>query len=67
MLSVFIGWFVWCGRLLWLVVSVAMYRCALMYRLVKLHTRGCVGSQIRLAACVKYVAQLTLLMWGWGG
>jgi len=32
-----------------------------MYRLIKLHTRGCVGSQIQLPACVsigKYVAQL---------
>ena len=30
-----------------------------MYSLIKLHTRGWVGSQIRLAACVsigKYVA-----------
>jgi len=36
MLSVFIRWVVWFGRLL-LVVSVAMYRCALMYRLIKLH------------------------------
>jgi len=48
MLSVFIRWVVWFGRLL-LVVSVTMYRCALMYRLIKLHTRGCVGSYIRLA------------------
>ena len=40
-----------------------------MYRLIKLHTGGCVGSQIRLAACMsigKYVAQLTLFVWGWG-
>jgi len=43
MLSVFIRWVVWFGSLL-LVVSVAMYRCALMYRLIKLHTRGCVGT-----------------------
>jgi len=60
---------VWCGGLLWLVVSAVVYRCDLMYRLIKLHTRGCVGSQIRLAACVsigKYVAQLALFVWGWG-
>ena len=46
-----------------------MYRCDLIYRLIKLRTLGYVGSQIRLAACVsigKYVAQLTLLLWGWG-
>ena len=43
MLSVFIRWVVWCGRLL-LAVSDAMHRCALMYRLIKLHTCGCVGS-----------------------
>jgi len=51
---------VWCGGLLWLVVSAVVYRCDLMRRLIKLHTRGCVGSQIRLAGCVsigKYVAQ----------
>jgi len=35
MLSVFIRWVVWYGRLL--LVSVAMYRCDLMYRLIKLH------------------------------
>ena len=60
----------WCGGLLWLVVSAVVYRCDLMCRLIKSHTRGCVGSQIRLAGCVsigKYVAQLTLLVWGWGG
>jgi len=45
MLSVFIRWVVWFGRL-FLVVSVAMYRCALMYRLIKLHTRGCVYTHI---------------------
>jgi len=59
----------WCGGLLWLVVSAVVYRCDLMRRFIKLHTRGCVGSQIWLAACVsagKYVAQLTLLVWGWG-
>jgi len=42
-LSAFIRWVVWCGRLM-LVVSVAMYRCDLKYRLIKLHTCGCVGS-----------------------
>jgi len=64
MLSVFIRWVVWCGRLL-LVVSVAMYMCDLMYRLIKLHTHGCVGSSIRLAVRVsvgKFEAQLTLLV-----
>jgi len=52
-----------------MVVSAVAYRCDLMYRLIKLHTRGCVGSQIRLAACVsigKFVAQLTFV-WGWDG
>ena len=46
-----------------------MYRCDLMYRLIKLHTRGCVGSEIRLAASLsigKYVAQLALFLWGCG-
>ena len=41
-----------------------------MCRLIKLHTRGYVGSQIWLAGCVsigKYVAQLILLVWGWVG
>ena len=62
----------WCGGLLWLVASAVVYRCDLrvMCRLIKLHTHGCVGSQIRLAGCVsigKYVTQLTLLVWGWGG
>ena len=42
----------WCGGLLWLVVSAVVYRCDLMFRLIKLHTRGCVGSQIRLVGCV---------------
>jgi len=51
------------------VVSAVVYRCDLIYRLIKLHTRGCVGSQIRLAACVsigKYVAQLTFVGVGLG-
>ena len=50
----------WCGGLLWLVVSAVVYRCDLMFRLIKLHTRGCVGSLIRLAGCMsigKYVAR----------
>jgi len=54
-----------CSGLLWLVVSAVVCRCDLMCRLIKLHIRGCVGSQIRLAGCVsigKYVAQLTLLV-----
>jgi len=49
-----------------MVVSAVVYRCDLMFRLIKLHTRGCVGSQIQLADCVsigKYIAQLTLLVW----
>jgi len=61
---------VWCGGLLWLVVSSVVCRCDLMCRLIKLHTRGCVGSQVRLAGCVstgKYVTQLILLVWGWVG
>ena len=60
----------WCGGLLWLVVSAVVYRCDLMCRLIKLHSRGCVGGQIRLAGCVsigEYVAQLALLVWGWVG
>jgi len=35
-----------------MVVSAVVYRCDLMYMLIKLHTRGCVGSRIRLATCV---------------
>jgi len=61
---------VWCSGLLWIVVSAVVYRCDLMCRLIKLHTRGYVGSQIWLAGCVsigKYVAQLILLVWGWVG
>ena len=67
---VLLGGLLRCGGLLWLVVSAVVYRCDLMCRLIKLHTRGCVGSQIRLAGCVsigKYVEQLNLLVWGWGG
>ena len=55
----------WCGWVLWLVVLAIVYRCDIM---CKLHTRGCVGCQIRLAGCVsigEYVTQLTLLVWGW--
>ena len=37
-----------CGGLLWLVVSAVVCRCDLMCKLIKLHTRGCVGGQIRL-------------------
>jgi len=36
-----------------------------MCKLIKLHIRGCVGGQIRLAGCVsigEYVAQLALLV-----
>jgi len=55
---------VWYSGLLWLVIFAVVSRCDLMYRLIRLHTRGCVGSQIRLVACLsigKYVAQLTVL------
>jgi len=55
----------YCG---WFVSAVA-YRCDLMCKLIKLHTRGCVGCQM-LAGCVsigEYVAQLILLVWGWVG
>ena len=38
------------GGLCGVVISAVVYRCDLMYRLIKLRTRGCVGSQIRLAA-----------------
>jgi len=68
---VLLGGLLWCVGLLWLVVSAVVYRCDLMCRLIKLHTHGCVGSQIRLAGCVsigKCIAQLTLLVWvqvGW--
>ena len=43
-----------CGivGLLWLVVLAVVSRCDLMCRLIRLHTRCCVGSQIRLAACL---------------
>ena len=67
---VLIGDLLWCGGLLWLVISALVYRCDLMLKLIKLHTRGCVGGQIRLAGCVsigEYVAQVTLLVWGWVG
>jgi len=67
---ILLGGLLWCGGLLWLMVSAVVHRCNLMCRLIKLHTRGCVGSQIWLAGCVsirKFVAQLTLLVWGWGG
>ena len=62
-----VRWVVWCGGLLWLVVSAVVYRCDLTCRLIKLHTLACVGSQIRLAGCLsigKYVAQLSLLVLG---
>ena len=42
-------------------------RCDLMYRLIRLHTRGCVGSHIRLVSCLsigKHLTQLTVLGWG---
>jgi len=58
---------VWYSGLLWLVVLAVVSRCDIMYRLIRLHTRGRVGSQIRLAACLsigKHLAQLTVLVWG---
>jgi len=66
--GMFVCFHVLLGGLLWLVVSAVVNRCDLMCKLIKLHTRGCVGGQIRLAGCVsigEYVAQLTLLVWGW--
>jgi len=39
--SCFVRWVVWCGGLLWLVVSAVVYRCDLMCRLIKLQTRCC--------------------------
>jgi len=44
---VLLGGLLWCGGLLWLVVSAVVYRCDLMCKLIKLHTRGCIGGQIR--------------------
>ena len=42
----------WYSGLLWLVIFAVVSRCDLMCRLIRLHTRGCVGSQIRLVACL---------------
>jgi len=56
-------------ELLWLVVLAVVSRCDLMCGLIRLHTGGCVGSQIWLAGCVsigKHLAQLTVFVWGWG-
>ena len=50
--QVFVSWVVWYSGLLWLVVLVVVSRCDLMCKLIRLHTRGCVGSQIRLVACL---------------
>ena len=64
---VFVRWVVWYSGLLWLVIFAVVSRCDLMCRLVRLHTRGCVGSQIRLVACLsmgKHLTQLTVLGWG---
>jgi len=61
---------VWYSGLLWLVVLAVVSRYDLMCRLIRLHTRGCVGSQILLAACLsigKHLAQLIVLVWGEGG
>jgi len=65
-----LGGLLWCGGVLWLMVSAVVYRCDLMCKLIKLHTCGCVGCQVWLAGCVsigEYVTQLTLLVWGWAG
>jgi len=62
---VFVRWVVWYSGLLWSVVLAVVSRCDLMYRLIMLHTRGCVGSQILLAACLsigKHLAKLTELV-----
>ena len=65
---VFVGWVVWDSGLLWLVIFAVLSRCDLMCKLIRLHTRGCVGSQIRLVACLfigKHLTQLTVLGWGY--
>ena len=49
---VFVRWVVWYSGLLWLVIFAVVSRCDLMCRLIRLLTRGCVGSQIRLVACL---------------
>ena len=36
---VLLGGLLWCGGLLWFVVSAVVYRCDLMCKLIKLHTR----------------------------
>jgi len=67
---VLLGGLLWCGGLLWLVVSAVVYSCDLMCKLIKLHTHSCVGGQIWLAGCVsigEYIAQLALLVWDWFG
>ena len=43
---VFVGWVVWYSGLLGLVIFAVVSRCDLMCKLIRLHTRGCVGSQI---------------------
>ena len=53
-----VKWFILVGN--FPVVS----RRDLMCRLIRLHTRGCVGSQISLVACLsigKHLTQLTVL------
>jgi len=52
---VLLGGLFWCGWLLWLVISAVVYRCNLMCKLIRLHTRACVGGEIRLVDCV-YIA-----------
>ena len=41
---VLLGGLLWCGGVLCLVVSAVVYKCDLMCKLIKLHTRGCVGD-----------------------
>jgi len=43
---VFVRWVVWYCGLLWLVIFAVVSRCDLMCRLIRLHTRGCVGSHL---------------------
>jgi len=64
---VVVRWVVWYSGLLWLVVLAVVSRCDLMCKLIRLHTRSCVGRQILLVACLsigKHLAQLTVLKWG---
>ena len=59
---VFVGWVVWYSGLLWLVIFAVVSRCDLMCKLIRLLTRGCVGSQIRFSsfAVFEYGYQILL-------